>query len=202
MLYLKYFIVFLILSIFSVRAQEINISVPFTQPPQLRVDAGADQILPEDQIVTLGNDLVIEGGTPDFSITWAKPGNVPVSGQTITADVPGRYIVQIFDSLNCSSVDSLLVTSLTSLGGTTHSPILNLYPNPSDGKVYFHIPEKQIPLKVEIISASGNIVYNTTVVPSEAETDVWLDLGKLPGGTYVFRVVAGTNSYNGMLIIR
>ncbi|MGB9748117.1 MAG: hypothetical protein ACPLXM_14420, partial [Bacteroidales bacterium] len=53
----------------SLAGQETVINLTISQPRELKVNAGAD-IITGSGTVSLGNNLQVSGGTPDFSYLW------------------------------------------------------------------------------------------------------------------------------------
>lgn len=86
-----------------------------------------------------GNDgeihVTVSGGVPPYSFTWINASNVEVgTSEVLTGQPAGCYTLVVHDSLGCIAqigcID--LPTSTVRVGEN----LLQVYPNPTDGKLY------------------------------------------------------------------
>jgi hypothetical protein len=70
--------------------------------------------------------------------------------------------------------------------------VFSVYPNPTNTSltVLFPVPGNA---RIEIFSIAGELLLFT-------ETQMVIDLSTLPGGTYMLRVIQGSNSYNQLIV--
>ena len=71
-------------------SQETIINLSFSQPRELVINAGQDVDMKGDSAI-LGNELVIKGGTPEYTYRWISDENLEFHTQVITIHVAGQY---------------------------------------------------------------------------------------------------------------
>ncbi len=121
----------------QLKSQETIIKVPFSQPKKLVVDAGENQVLPAGQSLTLGTDIKVSGGSPEYLYSWKDSRDNEYSTPVITVSETGNYYLTVTDDNHCTAVDSVYISLLTSLSEDQTTVGYSLFPNPSSGLVYF-----------------------------------------------------------------
>lgn len=94
-------------------------------------------------------------------------------------------------------LDSIRITKLyipASVGNIDQLSI-NIYPNPSRGRVNIDLPNT--PTKVEIVNIAGRIVYST-----EAKGNLKINLQEQPTGLYVVRLSNANGSCQSRLVVQ
>ena len=182
--------------------QETLIDVPFTQPLRLEVDAGEDQILSGELTLTLGNDLIIEGGTADFQYQWTDPRNNKYYTPTITAVSAGTYQVTITDAENCTASDAVKVSGATSINEQVNHEAISIFPNPSDGLVHFQLIDGNNTVNLTVYSADGKIALSKDLDPLQHIVSGYIDFSGFDPGVYYIQVLTGTKKYVTSILIR
>ena len=73
------------------------------------------------------------------------------------------------------------------------SVIMDLYPNPSYGKVFFSFKELQTKVRVELLEINGSILYSWIFLHTKQEE---IDFSHYLDGIYIIRFYNGNNVYN------
>ena len=115
------------------------------------------------------------------------------TNQNYTATSDGNYYV-IVNTADCSSDHSNIINLiLTTLEEVEKSNTINIYPNPTDGKVTVKIHgENTGNAVIEILNIQGQTMRTEKMVVSENQLEV--NLKMLPKGTYFMRIVFSGNS--------
>lgn len=89
------------------------------------------------------------------------------------------------------------MANISSQSENTFAQKFTVSPNPSDGKFFIEFQNKFNIIKVEVYSLIGQKIFEENFKNS---TICELDLFYLSSGTYLLRVVDGSNSTNKLLI--
>ncbi|NJK85512.1 MAG: hypothetical protein HC906_05660, partial [Bacteroidales bacterium] len=114
----------------STIAQTINpkITVNISQASLLRVNAGGNVQIIDNEYITLGGDALVTGGTPSYLYLWKNELGEELSSEKITAvNTPGKYILMVTDIKHCTATDTLLVSTFTSLHKNFSEEIMKIY---------------------------------------------------------------------------
>lgn len=86
--------------------------VTITVSPAIQVNAGADQLLCDPMLVTLGASPTASGGAGNLSYAWSGPAlsNPNLANPTTTLNTSGTYTVLVTDANGCSAEDSVVLT--------------------------------------------------------------------------------------------
>lgn len=113
-------------------------------------------------ITTTLNNSTITTNNSNATYSWLDCDNnyavIPnETGQSFTATINGNYAVQITEN---GCVDTSDCVSITSVGfkEIPFSDYLNVYPNPTSGKVTINFDEFQDYLKVDVYSIEGKLL--------------------------------------------
>jgi hypothetical protein len=183
-------------------SQETLLDVPFSQPLKLKVDAGDDRELQSGTTLVLGNDLTIQGGTPDFLYGWTDPDDIVYHSPTVTVTLPGTYYLTVTDAENCTDRDSVNVSAATFIPDESESSAIFVFPNPTAGVVHFQLTDAENPVRIEIITDEGRIILTGLYDPVRPLLSGTLDLTGIDRGIYYVRVMTGTKKYVKPIIIR
>ncbi|MDQ3015762.1 MAG: T9SS type A sorting domain-containing protein, partial [Bacteroidota bacterium] len=128
------------------------------------------------------------GGQPPYSYNW----NNGVTDSLLTNLVPGLYTVTVTDANGCSAVDEVQVNNTTG-----YSPVsvnrIKIYPNPASDKLYVH-HEFIADTEIRLFSVEG-IELKHSISGSV------LELGDIPSGLYLVKVVAGKDFLAQIILI-
>jgi hypothetical protein len=196
-------LVFPFLLFFTVlRSQETVIRVTFSQPTKLAADAGEDQDLYTGQSLTLGTDVSITGGTPGYQLTWKDTGGNEYVTPTIAVTVPGSYYLTVTDEKHCTDTDSVRVSWVTATDNTNAVSGFSLFPNPSGGVFFFRAEHLENPVKLEVISADGRVVFKQDFEIINPEFTGRIDLSGFDKGAYYVKLTGTGGSLTNSIIIK
>ncbi len=166
---------------------------------------------------------IFEGDTVVFSIdgihnavevseaTWNSNGTTPLSGgfavgfgggTVLPADLElgtNFYVCQ--PHAGGGMKGRIIVQATTSVDEGLGLTVMNVYPNPSNGKVYVSL-DKSIAgqnFSIDIFNLRGEVVYKTSRTESTDTKE--FDLTTLPSGIYVIRLAGDDTTYRRKIII-
>jgi hypothetical protein len=90
-------------------------------------------------------------------------------------------------------------TSPLSLESNDKVKNMFIYPNPNDGLANLKIEGHQCPIKTEVYSTFGQLIYSDTFEKSSDGYE--LNLSKVKAGTYFIKIFANGEHYTEKLII-
>jgi hypothetical protein len=145
-------------------------------------------------VVHLGNDttfisgmIALNAGNTGATYLWSTGATT----QTINVISTGTYYVTITNTSGCTASDSIHVNIGTM--GVTESVatnfILDVYPNPTDGKINIdlgNLGESVAVLKIS--NLLGEVVFTETITPSKQNTTKTLDMKGNEAGIYFFTI--------------
>ncbi len=146
-------------------------------------------------IVSLGSDIVqanppvtLDAGTGFNSYLW----NDSSTTQTISATTNGTYIVTVSNANGCENSDTVQVTFTAGINNASGSqPIIQVYPNPSNGNLYLNIQDLQSnDIVLNIFDITGKMVYTQPSNPPSNNITKLLDLTELTNGVYILQINA------------
>lgn len=122
----------LLLSLFSFTAQaQTVINVEVEQYPPLKATATTVEAELAADGITLGSDLVVEGGSGTYTYTWTNgEGTILGTEKTFRATEAGDYYLKVADSKDCQvsvafKVTTTGIASLTAKDGLRQIRITN-----------------------------------------------------------------------------
>lgn len=166
---------------------------------------------------------ISEGDTVVFSIdgihnavevsaaTWTANGTTPLNGgfavgfgggTVLPANLPvGTHFYVCQPHAGGGMKGQIIVQETTSVDEGLGLTVMNVFPNPSNGKVYVSL-DKSISgqnFNIDVINLSGKVVYNSTRAESNDTKE--FDLSALPSGIYVIRLSGDDTTYRRKIII-
>ena len=124
----------------------------------------------------------------------------PESGTAVDFTNPVTYTVTAEDG---STQDwTVTVTVATSLPDNFLNGKVHIYPNPNNGKFYLTSPsERQADYTLQVLNLDGRIVYNREFNSVNLVNEP-TDTGISEPGVYFVRIISGTSTWTGKLVIQ
>jgi len=147
--------------------------------------------------VTGTNTANLDAGAGYSTYLWSNSATT----QTTTVTGNGTYFVQITDANGCPNADTVSIVFSLGIDENDNST-LSFYPNPSTGIINMAgTGLNGKPLKVEIMSISGQMVYQQNIEEPGENFIQQIDLSAVAEGTYVVRVINEQRSYTSRIVI-
>ncbi len=147
--------------------------------------------------VTGTNTADLDAGAGYSSYLWSNAATT----QTTTVIGNGTYFVQVTDANGCPNADTVSIVFSLGIDENDNSQ-LSFYPNPSTGIINMAgTGLNGKPLKVEIMSISGQMVYQQNIEEPGENFIQQIDLSAVAEGTYVVRVINDQRSYTSRIVI-
>jgi hypothetical protein len=171
--------------LYKIRVISTNPAVTGTPCPNILI---ITQIALLNQIIAFPDDTICQGDSttltvlnPVASYLWSTGDTT----QSITVGQSGVYTVTTTDFMTCQSDTSIsiLVEVCTGINENTLSNSLNLYPNPSTGKINIECPEFG-----DISVSLYNLVGRRLLYHEFKENKEEIDINSLPSGMYIIKV--------------
>jgi hypothetical protein len=133
---------------------------------------------------------------------WYHEGEIVDSTTSYTYMPPasGNYFTEVTQENGCVILSDTLYVSLTGIGDRTMAG-LQLYPNPSRGRVTLLFPQPVHDLHISIINLTGEKVFEMTPATLET-TETVLDLEDLWDGVYLLRIESDDEVVTRKIILR
>lgn len=164
---------------------------------------GCDSVLTVSAIaldapqVNLGNDTILTapatytldaGAGAGYLYVWSTGATT----QTISVTQTGTYAVTVINAYGCESVDSVVVSIVTSVSDPVLAGNLTLYPNPTTGWTYLRFDEfKPGAYTVTVLDLLGRMLAQQQLDIQTATSTHTLDLNRYPTGAYLVRITDG-----------
>lgn len=156
------------------------VNMPINQNPLFEVSTNSVTLsIPENSSATIGGDLVIVGGSGNYTYRWYKSGDETLGEEsTLEITEPGTYMLDVEDSCDCRQTISFLVESsgISAVGSASFS----ITPNPTDGIIAIEGFEA-----VQIAAVSMNGTMAALLVSETGHPFTVADLSHLHSGTYI-----------------
>jgi len=122
---------------------------------------------------------VTNGGVPPYTYIW-ETGETT---ETIVNLLPGFYTVNVTDSLNCTTVDSIEVSLENGIVDNLNSLIV-IYPNPAQDYLTLESTDMYINSRYELMNLQGAIMKNG-VIQSDKEI---INISDYSAGIYLVKI--------------
>lgn len=200
---------FFLLSLLSKAQTEIILSVK--QLPELGFSLSRnDTTIAKSSSVVLGTDLVLSGGSGEYSFQWSPEetlSNPVILNPVATPLDTTTYVLTVTDQLGCSFSLSYTVNvrgPVVGINSHPHAGMLEalLFPNPNEGRFKVRItgnPSERVDLK--IFEATGRAVYQKSVMNFVGSHSEELHV-KLVRGVYTIRISSGHETISRQMIIQ
>jgi hypothetical protein len=184
------------------KSQETIIKVPFPQPKKLVLDAGANQVMTSGQIITLGTDVSITGGTPEYLFIWKDSRDNQYSTPTISVNEPGSYYLTVTDEKQCTAIDSIRVDYFSAIDNSESVPVFSIFPNPSAGVFNYRILKPENNDILEVISVEGRVLFRKEFEASASDLTGSIDLTRFGRGLYYIKLMRKGSSRVKSIVIQ
>ena len=159
------------------------IRMPIQQNPLFSIVAPTLSIVLPDDGITLGADVVVTGGSGNYSYLWLDAESQVLSTEsTLRVSRPGNYTLRVSDECQCESQVTFSI-SPSALANIHASEALRIYPNPTHGEVWLSAGSGII--QIAAIDMQGRL--QRVAACSLQEELRRFDLSKLPAGSYVIQ---------------
>ena len=161
------------------------------------------------QITILDCDIAVMAEVTDASSSEAQDGSILLEaiggrgslrysingGSTFQTEplfenlAPDTFAIQVRDSVNCRTVDTVEVSFASSIETTTHGHLIKVFPNPSNG-VYFaevHGLTATLFAKFDIIDATGKVIQSGEAGSFDGVLKAAFSIRSSPDGVYYLR---------------
>lgn len=166
----------------GLKAQTV-IRMPIQQNPPFSVIAPSLSIVLPDDGITLGADVVVTGGSGNYSYSWLDAnGQVLSTEPTLHVTTPGNYTLRVNDECQCELQVTFNLTS-SALASIYASEALRIYPNPTHGEVW--LSARSGIVQIAAIDMHGRL-QRVAACPQQEELTRF-DLSKLPAGNYILQ---------------
>lgn len=159
----------------------------------------ATQMLPlADFSVTVSGEAVLFQNNSSFGDTYLWGfGDDSTSTEESPAHLygaPGNYGVSLTVTNDCGTSTVTTNVSTINTGITSNDAItFNLYPNPATTELFLSSSENIEGAVVEVISASGRLIYSEKLNTIQANNRTKINVNGLAQGVYFLRLVSSTN---------
>lgn len=135
--------------------------------------------------------IEVEGGTPEFTITWTGP--TPGTGEAITDLCPGDYFVSIVDENGCTFDNGgAAINVIVGVGELENGAEITVFPNPSAGDYNLTIAGLSgQDVFYTITDLAGRVIENTQLSKTVGAINTNLDLTGEADGVYFLRMNVG-----------
>ena len=166
----------------GLKAQTV-IRMPIQQNPPFSVIAPTLSIVLPDGGITLGADVVVTGGSGNYSYSWLDAdGKVLSTEPTLHVTTPGNYTLSVSDECQCEHQVTFSLTP-SALASVYTSEALRIYPNPTHGEVW--LSARSGIVQIAAIDMQGRL-QRVAACPQQEELTRF-DLSKLPAGSYILQ---------------
>lgn len=150
-------------------------------------------------------NLSIGGANQTFSWTFGDGSSDTSKDPSHTYAFDGNYIVclTITDACGDSTIcDTITVSLVNSLDGNQLASHIQLFPNPSDGKVFVAFDGLNEEVKISITDIRGRMVLKRMVSRFEQQSATELDLREEAEGVYLIHFEVGDQKLTQKLVLK
>lgn len=143
------------------------------------VDIGPDTIICDYNTITL------DAGNTGSNYIWST-GETTRTIVVNSVSGSGVYSVTVTDPNGCFQSDTIIITfdPCTSLDGVDKLPRINIYPNPSNGKINIQLFNMLSEIDIDVINIHGQTVLKDNVFVNSSYYRREFDFSKLSRGVY------------------
>ncbi|MCF8232663.1 MAG: S8 family serine peptidase [Bacteroidales bacterium] len=156
------------------------------------IDAGTSEPIEGAEIAVDGNNLTTNSSgeatiyLPNDTYTYSVSANGYY-------DVTGDVVVN-----DLALTEEIIMDIATGINAPDKDLALNIYPNPSDGKITMELNHVVKKMKVNITNPEGDVVYTAS---DESTRQHNASLGHLARGTYIVEIITGKKTYKHLIVL-
>jgi len=139
-------------------------------------------------VLDLGPDIMYEAGETYTLDAGAGGGtylwSTGATSQTINVDTEGIYSVTVNSTIGCAQVDSILVDANLVSTQELSIPLLNIYPNPTNGQLSIDL-DNEVPVSIQIFNMIGQQVRAIQTEAYAPSSTITLNLSDEASGIYL-----------------
>jgi hypothetical protein len=143
-----------------------------------------------------GQTVTLDAGAGFSSYLWSTSA----TSQTINTGVSGVYSVTVTDGNGCTGSDSIVVNIITGLNAIIGDIQLNIFPNPSNGRVEVTAVGVSESFELRITDQLGRVIFFEPV----QQTGIYrrtIDLSEKAQGVYYLQLSTGKGRVTRALVI-
>jgi hypothetical protein len=162
----------------------------------INVSLGPDTTVLSGTTLTL--HAAISGGNPPYQIIWSTldTGN----DITVTVEENQTFSVIVIDAVqNFGAAQKVVTVTFPVEVGENSSTRFRVYPNPSQGKVCFMLPEKTGNAMMQVFSPQGKVVLEKQIYIDNQVVNT--NIRDLANGIYFIRILAKNSIYSARIQI-
>jgi len=138
--------------------------------------------LGEDINADTGDTITLDAGNPGALFLWSTGETT----QTIDVTFQGNYSVDVMLTNGCSASCHILVTFLNDVAQLSSRTVINIIPNPNNGKFILEIFNTGNELSVSISDQAGRCFINRNFNISPVKEEI--DISNLPKSVYWLKI--------------
>ena len=151
---------------------------------------------PDTVNILSGQTVTLDAGAGFSSYLWSTTATT----QTINTGVSGTYSVPVTDGNGCTGSDSIVVNIITGLNAISGDIQLNIFPNPSNGRVEVTAVGVSESFELRITDQLGRVIFFEPV----RQTNIYrksIDLSEKAQGVYFLQLSTSKGRVTRALII-
>lgn len=151
---------------------------------------------PDTVNILSGQTVTLDAGAVFSSYLWSTTATT----QTINTGVSGVYSVTVTDGNGCTGSDSIVVNIITGLNAISGDIQLNIFPNPSNGRVEVTAVGVSESFELRITDQLGRVIFFEPV----RQTNIYrksIDLSEKAQGVYFLQLSTSKGRVTRALII-
>jgi len=206
---MKRIVLFQILGLYSLILFSQNyVDVNINQPVILKADAGTDTTITEGTTIQIGGSPTATYGYGNYTYVWAPSANLSdytSSNPDATLQNSIIFYVTVTDAMECTSMDSVVVTvnDATDLLNKLVDFNIKILPNPNQGRFILEMHNTNLLTGTEIIirDINGKMVYNRITGIQEGKNYIPVNMSILPNGIYIIEICNESLHYVQKLVV-
>ncbi|HJX71359.1 MAG TPA: two-component regulator propeller domain-containing protein, partial [Bacteroidales bacterium] len=145
--------------------------------------------LGEDRTLQSFENITLDAGTGFAAYSWSTGSvnqTIPVNGPSLSGDT--IFWVKVTDSYGCQGGDTVLIyyVIFDEVTGQTAHPLIQIYPNPSDNKIFITCEGGLRANLIVLFDETGKLVKSASLKDHMAIYEI--DITEIPVGKYILMI--------------